>query len=110
MSFLRALLAALLLIIVPACTDPTRPGERELVMEVASTRVPCVGVVPMECLQVRWSASSPWELFYDSIEGFSWEAGNRYVLRVARREILDPPADGSSVAFRLLEVLSTVPE
>ena len=106
----RVLLVCLVLALGSACTDPTVPGERELTVEVASTRAPCVGVVPMECLQVRWNANGSWELFYDSIEGFTWEPGNRYLLRVARREILDPPADGPSAAFRLLEVLSKVAE
>jgi hypothetical protein len=64
----------------------------------------------MECLQVRWTAVGPWELFYDSIEGFTWEAGHYYLLRVARREVPNPPADGSSVAFRLVKVLSKVAE
>ena|SRR5690349_21336240 len=110
MKAFRVLLVCLALVLASGCTDPTLPGEQVMTMEVASTRAPCVGVVPMECLQVRWDTNGSWVLFYDSIEGFTWEPGNRYLLRVARREIIDPPADGPSAVFRLLEVLSRVPE
>jgi hypothetical protein len=100
----------LVLVLASACTASTAPHEEVLVLEVAATRVPCVGVAPMQCLQVRTSADAPWQPFYDAIEGFAWEPGYRYTLRVARRAVLDPPADGSSVAFRLLEILAKVAE
>jgi hypothetical protein len=51
----------------------------------------------------------PWQLFYDPIDGFVYEPAYLYTLRVARRVIVNPPADGSSAAFRLLEILSKVP-
>ena len=97
-------------VLASACAASTAPHEEELILEVASTRVPCVGVVAMQCLQVRTSTDATWQRFYDEIEGFTWEQGYRYTLRVARRAVLDPPADGSSVAFRLVEILQKVPE
>jgi hypothetical protein len=103
-------LFALMLLFGSACSASTAPREEELTLEVAATRVACVGVVPMECLQVRMGGQEPWQLFYDAIEGFTWEPGYRYTLRVARRVVSDPPADGSSVAYRLLEVLARVAE
>jgi hypothetical protein len=78
-------------------------------LEVAPDRVPCVGEARMECLRVRTGPDAPWEYFYDAIEGFTHEPGYRYRLRVARRVVRNPPADGSSVAYRLLEVLEKVP-
>lgn len=42
--------------------------------------------------------------------GFSYEPGYRYTLRIARRVIENPPADGSSAAYRLLEILAKVPQ
>jgi hypothetical protein len=107
---LRLPLLVLALLFASACIVSTAPHEEELVLEVASTRASCVGAAPMQCLQVRTSADAPWQLFYDAIEGFTWEPGYRYTLRVARRAVLDPPADGSSVAFRLLEILAKVAE
>lgn len=40
------------------------------------------------------------------IEGFDFEEGFRYRIEVERREVADPPADGSSLSYRLLRVLS----
>jgi hypothetical protein len=65
-----------------------------------------VGVGPRECLQVREQSNAPWRLFYDDIEAFAYEPGFRYALRVAERPVARPLADGSSLAYRLLRVVS----
>jgi hypothetical protein len=102
----RPALAVLLLGAAAACGSPTAPAERVVTLEVGPVRVPCVGEGPRECLQVRERADAAWQLFYDPIVGFEHETGYRYVLRVGRRAVANPPADGSSVAYRLLAVLS----
>ncbi len=90
-----------------ACRSSFDPGEPVLrTTEVAENRVPCVGVGPRECLQVRKAAAAPWELFYSEIVGFTYEPGYRYVLRIAERAVANPPADGSSVAYTLVSVVS----
>jgi hypothetical protein len=96
-------------LLLSACTDGLGPGERLITVEVAATRVPCVGLVPQECLQVRRRADAAWERFYDPIEGFTHEAGFQYRLRLVERVIANPPADGSSRAYRLVAVLAKVP-
>ena len=98
--------AALAFGLVGACRGATEPRPERLVLEVAPDRVPCVGMVPTECLQVRERADEPWRAFHDVIEGFGHEPGFRYVLWVSRRTVANPPADGSSVAYRLVAVLS----
>jgi len=92
-----------------SCRSATEPGSREVQLEVAESRMPCIGVGPQECLQVREQSDAPWQLFYDHIEGFAYEPGFRYVLRVAVSPVPDPPADGSSLAYRLLRVMSRTP-
>lgn len=89
-----------------ACRNPVAPGERVRIVEVAAARAPCVGLVPTECLQVRTPPDTAWRLFHGSVEGFVHEAGYTYVLRVAERDVRNPPADGSSLAYRLLAVVS----
>ena len=84
-------------------------GEQVLTFDVAAARVPCVAVGPRECLYVRVRPDPSWQLFYDPIEGFAHEPGYEYVLLVARRTVPDPPADGSSAAYRLLGVVSKLP-
>ena len=73
---------------------------------VASQQVDCVGVAPQKCLLVKESIDGEYEYFYDSIEGFDWEAGYVYALRVAVTVVQNPPADSSSLHYQLIEIIS----
>ena len=75
-------------------------------MEVDAHRVPCTGEARMLCMRVRVPPDTAWQLFYDRIEGFTYEEGYRWRLEVERRRVANPPADGSSVAYKLLQVIS----
>jgi hypothetical protein len=99
----------LLCSVAASCSSATAPVEREIRLEVSEQRVPCVGEGRQECLQVREQSGAAWQLFYGSIEGFAYEPGFRYVLQVAERPVPHPPADGSSLAYRLLRVISRTP-
>ena len=81
----------------------------EAIYEINSYRVPCVGVGPMDCLQVRRESSGAegWQNFYSEIQGFDYEPGYLYRLRV-RETRLPPeqvPADASSIRYELLEIV-----
>jgi len=103
------LIAGTLLFSVAGCRDIFGPGEGILTIDVAASRVPCQGAFPQECFQVRQQPNTTWTLFYDSIEGFDYEVGFEYTIRVGRRAVPNPPADGSSFAYRLLSLLRKVP-
>ncbi len=107
--YLLTLGVGLLCSAAAGCSSATGLTEREFSLEVSEQRVPCIGVGPQECLQVRESSDVAWQLFYDNIEGFTYEPGFRYVLRVAERRVPNPPADSSSLAYRLLHVVSKTP-
>ena len=77
----------------------------EKILFVHPHLVDCEGVVPQQCMQVREATQSPWEFFFDVIEGFEHEVGYAYILRVRVSNIPNPPADGSSLRYELLEVL-----
>lgn len=79
-------------------------------MEVAPHRVACTGEGRMRCLRVRIPPDTSWRYFYDPIEGFAYEEGFRWRLEVDRRRVPNPPADGSSLAYRLVRVISKVRE
>jgi hypothetical protein len=89
-----------------ACRGGTEPESRVLTLEVGPLRVPCIGEGAMLCLQVRSRADQPYTHFYDEIEGFTHEPGYAYVLRVSRRAVPEPPADGSSFAYALVAVVA----
>jgi heat shock protein HslJ len=75
---------------------------------VNSSKVACVGVGPMQCLQVKFNASENWSNFYDAIEGFEYQPGFVYELEV-QVDTLDKanlPADKSIYVYKLLNVIS----
>jgi heat shock protein HslJ len=76
---------------------------------VAPNLVYCVGVAPQQCMQVRQNPEDPWKLFYDQIEGFNYEEGYLYELKVAQETIANPPADSSSIRLKLVEIISQTP-
>lgn len=87
-------------------TEPVAPIERVYTLEVAPSTVTCTGLLVQQCLQVREQPDRPYTWFYGSIEGFAYEPGYQYLLRVGERTILNPPADGASRALRLIAILA----
>jgi hypothetical protein len=85
------------------------PGEDSVRLWVEPERADCVGVGPMECLQVRYTEDGEPELFYDEIAGFEFQEGTSYVIDVRVEPVPSPPADGSSLAYTLVEVVSEEP-
>lgn len=80
--------------------------ENEEILLVAPALAECVGAHgPERCLRIRRSSSAPWELWYGAIDGFDFEEGYAWTLRVARGAWREPPADASTMRYRLLEVL-----
>jgi hypothetical protein len=73
---------------------------------VDSKRIPCEGEGIHECLRVRESEAESWYLFYRTLEGFEFEPGHTYELRVSVEPVADRPADAASKRYRVLEVVS----
>ncbi|MBC8616699.1 DUF4377 domain-containing protein [Parabacteroides faecis] len=46
------------------------------------------------------------KIMYDPIEGFEYEQGYEYVIEVKIEHIENPPADGSSLKYSLIRVIS----
>ncbi|OXI30113.1 hypothetical protein CFB89_23140 [Burkholderia sp. AU16741] len=89
----------------PSAARPAdgRPVTKTVYVAPRSAR--CTGVAPMECLQVRGSASEPWSLWYAGIEGFAYQPGYLYTLEVDEYRAARPPADGSSIRWVLKRVV-----
>ena len=66
----------------------------------------CQGVAEQDCFLAYNEESQQWELFYENIQGFDFEPGFTYTLRV-RLEERDPvPQDAGRYAYYLIEVLN----
>lgn len=83
---------------------------RERLLQVAAQRAPCTGVSQGLCLQIRFQPGEPWQLLHGEIEGFTWQQGTEYVLRVREMPRHDVPADASAVRWVLEEVLASSAE
>ena len=51
--------------------------------------------------------SDSWTKFYNSIEGFNYQPGFIYNIKVIVEQVDNPPADGSSLKYTLQEIKST---
>ena len=80
-------------------------GDKE-VITVASETADCTGVGPQKCLLVKRNGSTGWEFWYSGIEGFDYEKGYEYKLKIRREKIENPAADQSSLKYVLVKVIS----
>ncbi|QFI37099.1 DUF4377 domain-containing protein [Moritella marina ATCC 15381] len=72
---------------------------------VAPERVPCQGIVPMQCLIVNKvvdGKTTEWQYFYNDIAGFEYTPGLFYKLSLETTEVANPAADASSLSYKLL--------
>ena len=47
---------------------------------------------------------------YGDIEGFEYQQGHEYELKVQKTTLANPPADASNIAYKLLEIISDIPK
>jgi heat shock protein HslJ len=111
---LSPVLAGAAIALAAACTEGTvdegqTQASVDKVILVAHFTSECVGVGPQECLNVRTPEETEWTLWYAGIEGFEHEAGYDYRLVVSETTVADPPADGSSIKWTLVEELEKTP-
>ena len=82
-----------------------RPADGTQRLWIKPDLVDCEGVGPQTCMQIAESEAGDYQLFYDGIEGFTFEEGTTYVIDVTVEEVADPPADGSSLLYTLVEIV-----
>ncbi|MFQ1996004.1 MULTISPECIES: DUF4377 domain-containing protein [Aeromonas] len=102
---MKPLLASAVLLLTACQGTTVQQGET---LYINSQLVDCVGVGPMQCMQVRSDEQQPWTLFYQNIEGFQFEPGYRYQLTVSKEQLTDVPADAPSLRYQLIKVVNKV--
>lgn len=83
--------------------------EEPIKFRVNQFKQTAVGVAPVMTLSVQQGSqigTTSWTPLYNDILGFVYEPGYIYELLVTETDILNPPADGSSKAYRLKQILS----
>lgn len=102
------LLLVLAATILAACGPVPAPAGIEKTIYVGPTLVDCEGVAPQKCMLVKENPEDDWTLYYDQIEGFDYEEGYEYELRIREEQVEDPPADASSIRWTLVEVANKI--
>jgi len=72
---------------------------------IKSNLVTCEGGFAQKCMQYQIKGEDSWQLFYDTIEGFTYEEGHAYELEVDIEKVANPPADGSNLKYSLKKVI-----
>lgn len=103
--YLVATFLALASVAVTAC-GPLPRGAGAKTIYVGPYQVDCVGVAPQKCLLVKQDLKDDWTLYYDQIEGFEYEPGYDYELRIQEEKVENPPADASSIRWILVDVMN----
>ena len=108
---MKRLLISLLfpLAITVQAESPMTVTNKVEVWAVASHYEDCVGVGSMQCLLVT-KPNGNQELFYDTIKGFNYEEGFNYRLKVRASKGGNGAADGSSMSYKLIKILSKKPQ
>lgn len=94
----------------------TEPVENEAVeagevvtLYVGPELADCTGAGPQTCMMVKDSPDGEYQFFYSQIEGFTFVEGFEYELKVQVTPVENPPADGSSLSYTLVEEVSKTP-
>lgn len=62
---------------------------------------------PLEGMKIRENINSEWTVIHiNGIEGFVYEKGFEYYLKVEKIHIANPPMDASDIKYKLIEVIS----
>lgn len=109
--------SGILLLAMMSCKtnkDMASMKVEEKVIWVNSSKLPCEGVAPMNCLQIQEGdeiQEGKWQNFYSNIAGFEFQPGNIYQIKVSVEKVPDPiPADASSLKYNLIEIISQEPD
>lgn len=97
-----------LLVAFSACKKE-EAAPAETLLRVNSYKQTCQAEGVFSCYLTQEGdqvGSNNWQLFYNNIEGFTYQEGFIYTLKVKIEKVANPPADGSSLKYTLLEVVS----
>jgi hypothetical protein len=113
MNLLRPLAFAVSVALLNGCGG-SDDNYREERVQVASNLAVCHGLQSFLCYRTRTDDSAPWRLQFEPIDGFTYEWGRQYVLRVGVREsrgsgMADAPSVDRKVSLLAVESSQRVP-
>ena len=97
---------ALVLLVLVGCDNSVRSTERTEVITIGPYTKTCQGFIEQECFLIYNEERQKWEFFYEGIEGFDFEVGFIYTLKVRLVDRGTEIQDVGRYAYHLVEVLS----
>lgn len=95
---------SLFLSIFTSCNDEDILNTKTFI--VASEQKKCTGVAEQLCYLIKEKETDNWEYFYNTIDGFTYKKGFEYIIKVEITSVKNPPADGSSLTYKLVKIIS----
>ena len=81
-------------------------GQHTEIIIIGPYRTTCIGAFEQECYLEYNKERERWEFFYDGIQGFDFEPGYIYRLKVRLEERPEGIQDVGKYEYHLIEVLS----
>ncbi|MDF3980411.1 DUF4377 domain-containing protein [Luteibacter sp. PPL201] len=110
---MRFLMTATVLLALTACAStPSTHGSRSRLVYVAAQKAPCklgIARTSAECLQYREQPNQPWQINQAPVEGFDWQAGNEYLLKITEVQIRPANADEPTVRWHVDKIVEQHP-
>ena len=111
-KLLKFLIVPLLFTILSCDSDNDNNNSQVVNLKIDHFQQPAISLDVLLVFRVQEEekiGTDNWTNFYNTIEGFSYELGNTYLLQVEKETIKNPPQDASSVKYVLKEVIEKQP-
>jgi len=114
-SFIILLVLACSSLFLGTSCKKEKNGQEEIIMKIDATldqgspAPPATTDNPTVIYYMRATVQGTNEKFglaLGRIEGFEYEAGNEYLLKVLKTPIANPAADGHTATYKLIEIIS----
>lgn len=104
MNFVKLVIVLLAVCLSGCNSDSPKTEIKEIYID--HYKAECYGFALSLCMRSKLAVGDEWSLFYEQIEGFNYEWGYVYKLKVKITDVVNPPEDGPAKIYRLIEVLS----
>ncbi|WP_242092148.1 DUF4377 domain-containing protein [Aestuariivivens sediminicola] len=97
-------------IVILSCSNDE--SAQEAILKVNHYKLTAIGLDKTLVLMVQENeniGTDNWSYIYDGIDGFVYEFGFEYQLKVIKKSLNNPPADGSSIVYELIDIISKTP-
>ena len=108
-NYIKFIALLLLIATFTNCSDDDNDTSEVVNLNLKHYLVPVTGLDLQLALLAQEGTDPTLRTFFSNIEGFTYELGFDYELLVRKSEIANPPADGSSIRYELIEIINQSP-